>query len=81
MHYTVYAVLTVCGTWCMQYSVYVVLGVYCTLYLLSNMWGRDIGGLLNLVFIGDGGVEDEKGEDERRWEIIMRNWNLREFRV
>jgi len=34
------------------------------------------------VFLGDGRVEDEKERDERiMGEIIMRNWDLREFRV
>ena len=37
MQYSVYAVLSVCGTWCMQYSMYAVLGVcstWCMLYLV-----------------------------------------------
>ena len=42
---------------------------------------RDREWWLNFVFLGDGRVLDEKERDERRWEIRMRNWDIREFRV
>jgi len=34
------------------------------------------------VFFGDGRVENEKENDERRWgESSMRNWDLRKYHV
>lgn len=33
------------------------------------------------VFIGDDRVEDKEEWDLKRWQIILRNWNLSEFRV
>jgi len=33
------------------------------------------------MFLGDGRVEGKKERDERRWETILRNWDLREFGV
>ena len=41
----------------------------------------DRTGCHNFVFLGDGRVEDEDERDESGWEIIMRNWDLREFRL
>jgi len=75
------SILGWCSTRCMQYSVYAVLGEFCTqCYLLIMAW-RDSEGWLNFVFLGDGRVEDDKESDESRWEIIMRNWDLRESHV
>jgi len=42
---------------------------------------RDREGWLSFVFLGDGRVEHKKERDQRRWGIIMRNWDLREFHV
>jgi len=42
---------------------------------------RDGEGRLADVPIGNNIAEDMKEKDERRWEIIIRNWNLREFHV
>ena len=42
---------------------------------------RDREGWLNIMFLGDGRVEVKNNRVERRWEIIMRNWDWREFRV
>jgi len=41
----------------------------------------DRKGWLNFVFLGDGRVKDEKERLESRWEIILRNWDSREFCV
>ena len=62
----------------MQYSVFAALGVCCThCSLMIIAWG-DIQGCLHFVISGD-------GRDRERWEkmgeIVMRNWDLREFRV
>ena len=56
MLYSVYAVLGVCCTRCMPYSVYDV--------LLIMAW-RDREGWLNFVCLGDGRIEDKKERDER----------------
>jgi len=64
-----------------QCLVYTVLGVCCTRCYLMIMTCRDWEGWLNYVFLGDGRVQNDKESDEGWWEIIMRNWNLGEFRV
>jgi hypothetical protein len=45
------------------------------------MTWRDRLGLLNFVFLGDGRVEHKVVRSEDMGEIIMRNWDLRKFRV
>jgi len=57
------AVLGVCCTRCMLYSVYVVLDVCCTHCQLMIMAWRDRKGLLKIVFCEDGRVVDEKERD------------------
>jgi len=58
----------VCSTQCMEYSVYAVLGVWCTrCYFLIIAW-RDGDGWRNLVFLGDGRYEDDRERDGRRWD-------------
>jgi len=42
---------------------------------------RDIDGRLNFRFFRDGRVEDRKERAERRWQMMMRNWILRECGV
>jgi hypothetical protein len=51
---------------CMQYSVYVVLGVCCTRCSLLIMAWSDREGQLNFFFLGDGRIEDENERDEKR---------------
>jgi hypothetical protein len=70
---------SVCSILCMQYSVYAALGVCCTLCQCLILAWRDRDGWLNLVFIGDGRVEDEKERDLSRYIAIMRNQDSREF--
>jgi len=49
----------------MQYLVYAIVGVCCSrCYLLIMAWS-DREQSLNIVFLGDGRVEDEKERDER----------------
>jgi len=67
MQYAVYAVLSVCCTWCMLYLVYAVLGVYCTRCQLLIMAWRNRERWLNFVFLGDGRIEDVKERYEMRW--------------
>jgi hypothetical protein len=65
----------------MQYSLYAALGVCCTLCQLSIIAGRYTEGWLNVVFLGDGRVEDEKEGDQRNCKIIIRILDLREFHI
>jgi len=55
-----------------------ILGVWCTRCGLIIMAWRDREGWLEFIFLGNG-RERERWED--LGETIMRNWNLREFRV
>jgi len=63
MLYSVYAVLGVCCTLCMLYLVYAVLGVCCTRCQLMMMAWRDREGWLNFVFCDEVRVVDEKERD------------------
>jgi hypothetical protein len=71
--YSVYAVLSVCCTWYMLYSVYGVLGV--------NSWSW-LGEIETDHLTSCSWVMVEKERDEEdMWEIIIRNWDLWEFCV
>jgi len=51
----------------------------CTWCKLMIMAWRDTEGSLHFMFLGDSRVEDVKERDERRWDLIMRNQDFREF--
>ena len=67
MQFPAYTVLGGGRTRCMLYSVYDVLGVWCTRCQRLIMVWREREGWLNFVFLGDGRVQDEKERDEKRW--------------
>jgi hypothetical protein len=70
-----------CSIWRKVNSVYAVLGVCYTLCLLMIMAWKNRERWFDFMFSGNGRVENKKERDKRRWEIIMRNWDLREYGV
>jgi len=70
------AVLGVCSTQCMLYLVYVVLSLCCTgCDFLIIVWS-DWQGWLNILFLRNGRVEDNKERGEEMRQLIMRYWDL-----